>query len=87
MDGVVLIQGKTRQGVNIPRDCNVKPMQIGHVCHRDRREMERGSCLNCPDCRVRQSSEGPLKCAVSRHFDVGAPVVGRWWFLWQGTRD
>ena len=36
--------------------------------------MERGSCPNCPDARVRQSSGGPLKCAVSRRLDVGAPV-------------
>ena len=66
--------GKTRQGVNIPRDCNVRPLQTGRACHRDRREMERGSCPNCPDARVRQSSGGPLICAVSRRLDVGAPV-------------
>ena len=26
----------TRQGVNIPRDCNVRPMQTGRACHRGR---------------------------------------------------
>ena len=34
-----------------------------------KRKMERGRCPNCPDARVRQSSGGPLKHAVSRRLD------------------
>ena len=65
VDGAVFNPGKTRQGANVPRDCNVRPMQTGRACHRDRRKMERGSCPNCPDARVRQMGNFPQTCSFS----------------------